>query len=69
MKVIGHERGGRRGGEGGGDEERERLLDEMGGERATLRRLAPLRHERVGIDVAGGEPRLHHRDQRGDCSK
>ena len=27
---------------------------------------ASLRHERIGIDVMGGEPGLHHRDQRRD---
>ena len=66
MEVVGHERGGGQGGEGGCEQERERPVDEMGSEGPALRPLASLRHERIGIEVVGRDPGLHHRDQRGD---
>ncbi len=69
MEVIGHERGGGRGREGGGDEKRDRLLDEMGAGEPWLGRRAALGHEGVGIDVQGRDPRLHDRDQRGDSGE
>ena len=69
MEMIGHERGGGRGREGGGDKQRERLLDEMGAEKPGLGRRASLGHEWIGIDVQRRDPRLHDRDQRGDRSE
>ena len=48
---------------------RERPVEEMGDEAPALRAFAPLRHEWIGIDVMGREPRLHHRDQRRDSGE
>ena len=64
VEVIGHERGGRRRRAERGDEEPERLVDEM--KQPPARRRTPLRRERIGPALIAREPRLQHRDQRAD---